>query len=72
MQYSAYVAIRIKVPELANVNLSSPLQSIPSMHFRFSHKILMAACLVVVSVFLAFAVYNDYIQRKALQDSLQT
>lgn len=42
------------------------------MHFRFSHKILMAACLVVVSVFLAFAVYNDYIQRKALQDSLQT
>lgn len=43
-----------------------------SMHLRFSHKILAAACLVVVSVFLAFAVYNDYIQRKTLQDSLQT
>lgn len=43
-----------------------------SMNLRFSHKILMAACLVVVSVFLAFAFYNDYIQRKTLQDSLRT
>ncbi|PCC97471.1 methyl-accepting chemotaxis protein [Halopseudomonas pelagia] len=41
-------------------------------HLRFSHKILMAACVVVMSVFLAFAVYNDYIQRKALQDNLRT
>lgn len=42
------------------------------MQLRFSHKILMAACLVVMSVFLAFSVYNDYTQRKTLQDNLRT
>lgn len=68
------MAINIKVPEPAHVTLSITLQSAPTMQtqLRFSHKIVMAACLVVMSVFLAFAVYNDYIQRKALQDNLRT
>lgn len=38
----------------------------------FNQKILLAACLVVMGVFLAFAVYNDQTQRRTLQDSLTT
>ncbi|PAU87938.1 chemotaxis protein [Pseudomonas sp. WN033] len=38
----------------------------------FSQKILIAACLVVIAAFSAFSIYNDYLQRKTLQDNLRT
>ncbi|WP_339651911.1 methyl-accepting chemotaxis protein [Halopseudomonas pelagia] len=38
----------------------------------FNQKILLAACLVVMAVFLAFSLYNDQTQRKTLQGNLDT
>ena len=38
----------------------------------FNHKILLAACLVVIAAFAAFSVYNDYLQRRTLQANLDT
>ncbi|GGE30886.1 hypothetical protein GCM10007421_00700 [Halopseudomonas oceani] len=38
----------------------------------FNQKILLAACLVVIAAVTAFSVYNDYLQRRTLQASLQT
>lgn len=38
----------------------------------FNQKIVGAACVVVIAAFAAFSVYNDYLQRKTLQDNLQT
>jgi len=39
---------------------------------RFQSQIVVAACLVVMSVFLALAVYNDTSPAQALQDNLRT
>lgn len=38
---------------------------------RFSHKILIAASLVVIAAFSLFTLYNDYLQRNAIRDDLQ-
>ena len=38
----------------------------------FNQKIVSAACVVVIAAFAAFSVYNDYLQRKTLQENLET
>src|SRR6195952_638128 len=38
---------------------------------KFSHKILLAASLVVVAAFSLFTLYNDYLQRNAIGDQLK-
>ncbi|RMT65529.1 Methyl-accepting chemotaxis protein [Pseudomonas coronafaciens pv. atropurpurea] len=38
---------------------------------KFSHKILLAASLVVIAAFTAFTSYNDYLQRNALHEQLK-
>ncbi|MBF8775318.1 methyl-accepting chemotaxis protein [Pseudomonas fulva] len=38
---------------------------------RFSHKILLAASLIVILAFSLFTLYNDYLQRNAIRDDLQ-
>lgn len=37
---------------------------------KFSHKILLAASLVVITTFALFTLYNDYLQRNAIRDNL--
>lgn len=37
---------------------------------KFSHKILLAASLVVIAAFSLFTLYNDYLQRNAIRDDL--
>ncbi len=41
-------------------------------NFKFSHKILLAAALVVAVAFACFILFNDYRQRQALYNSTQT
>jgi len=38
---------------------------------KFSHKILLAASLVVIATFALFTLYNDYLQRSAIRQKLQ-
>ena len=38
----------------------------------FRHKILLAASLVVVAVFALFTLYNDYLQRNAIREDLES
>ncbi|WP_054906566.1 methyl-accepting chemotaxis protein [Pseudomonas sp. NBRC 111135] len=38
---------------------------------KFSHKILLAASLVVFSAFALFTLYNDYLQRNAIREDLE-
>ncbi|MCE1114869.1 methyl-accepting chemotaxis protein [Pseudomonas sp. NMI795_08] len=38
---------------------------------RFSHKILMAASLIVILAFSLFTLYNDYLQRNAIRENLE-
>nr|WP_060482472.1 methyl-accepting chemotaxis protein [Pseudomonas sp. NBRC 111119] len=38
---------------------------------RFSHKILLAASLIVILAFSLFTLYNDYLQRNAIREDLQ-
>ncbi|MBK3847658.1 MULTISPECIES: methyl-accepting chemotaxis protein [Stutzerimonas] len=38
---------------------------------KFSHKILLAASLVVIATFALFTLYNDYLQRSAIRQNLQ-
>jgi len=38
---------------------------------KFSHKILLAASLVVIAAFTLFTFYNDYLQRNALRVQLK-
>ena len=37
---------------------------------RFSHKILLAASLIVLTAFTLFTLYNDYLQRNAIREDL--
>ena len=37
---------------------------------KFSHKIMLAASLVVIAAFASFALFNDYLQRTSIRDSL--
>ena len=39
---------------------------------KFSHKILLAASLVVITTFALFTLYNDYLQRHAIRDNLES
>ncbi|SEQ46197.1 methyl-accepting chemotaxis protein [Pseudomonas cuatrocienegasensis] len=39
---------------------------------KFSHKILLAASLVVIAAFSLFTLYNDYLQRKAIRADLES
>ncbi|VVO78150.1 methyl-accepting chemotaxis protein [Pseudomonas fluorescens] len=39
-------------------------------NLRFSHKILLAAALVVIAAFASFTLYNDYLQRNAIRENL--
>jgi methyl-accepting chemotaxis protein len=41
-------------------------------NLKFSHKILLAASLVVIAAFSLFTLYNDYLQRKAIRDNLES
>ena len=38
---------------------------------RFSHKILLAASLIVILAFALFTLYNDYLQRNAIREDLE-
>ena len=38
----------------------------------FSHKILLAAALIVIAAFALFTLYNDYLQRNAIRDDLDS
>jgi methyl-accepting chemotaxis protein len=40
-------------------------------NLKFSHKILLAASLVVIAAFSLFTLYNDYLQRNAIRDDLE-
>jgi len=39
---------------------------------KFSHKILLAASLVVIATFALFTLFNDYLQRNAIQTKLES
>lgn len=41
-------------------------------NLKFSHKILFAASLVVLVAFSLFTLYNDYLQRNAIQEDLES
>ncbi|WP_416346239.1 hypothetical protein [Pseudomonas helleri] len=41
-------------------------------NLRFSHKILLAASLIVIAAFSLFTVYNDYLQRNAISNNLNS
>lgn len=40
-------------------------------NLKFSNKILIAASLLVVAAFSLFSLYNDYLQRNAIQEDLE-
>jgi methyl-accepting chemotaxis protein len=42
-----------------------------SSRLKFSHKILLAASLVVITTFTLFTLYNDYLQRNAIRNNLE-
>lgn len=41
------------------------------MNLRFSHKILLAGCGIVILAFSLFALYNDYLQRNSIHNNLE-
>lgn len=41
-------------------------------NLRFSHKILLAAALIVIAAFALFTLYNDYLQRNAIRNDLDS
>ncbi len=41
-------------------------------NLKFSHKILLAASLIVLAAFALFTLYNDYLQRNAIRDNLNS
>nr|WP_193073629.1 methyl-accepting chemotaxis protein [Pseudomonas sp. FME51] len=41
------------------------------MNLKFSHKILLAGCGIVILAFSLFAFYNDYLQRNAIHNNLE-
>nr|WP_248799828.1 methyl-accepting chemotaxis protein [Pseudomonas sp. MWU13-2105] len=41
-------------------------------NLKFSHKILLAASLIVLAAFSLFTLYNDYLQRNAIRDDLNS
>ncbi|MBC9251850.1 chemotaxis protein [Pseudomonas alcaligenes] len=43
-----------------------------TQNLKFSHKILLAASLVVIAAFSLFTLYNDYLQRNAIKEDLES
>ncbi|HSX70502.1 MAG TPA: chemotaxis protein, partial [Pseudomonas sp.] len=43
-----------------------------TQNLKFSHKILLAASLVVIAAFTLFTLYNDYLQRNAIRADLES
>ncbi|MDG9930273.1 MULTISPECIES: methyl-accepting chemotaxis protein [unclassified Pseudomonas] len=43
-----------------------------TQNLKFSHKILLAASLVVIAAFSLFTLYNDYLQRSAIRQDLES
>ena len=43
-----------------------------TQNLKFSHKILIAASLVVIAAFSLFTLYNDYLQRNAIRANLES
>ena len=41
------------------------------MNLKFSHKILLAGCGIVILAFSLFALYNDYLQRNTIHNNLE-
>src|SRR5690606_34249455 len=41
------------------------------MNLKFSHKILLAGCGIVILAFSLFAFYNDYLQRNTIHNNLE-
>ena len=41
------------------------------MKFKFSHKILLAGCGIVILAFSLFALYNDHLQNKSIRSNLE-
>ncbi len=41
-------------------------------NLRFSHKILLAAALIVIAAFASFTLYNDFLQRNAIRENLDS
>ncbi|MFX1709919.1 methyl-accepting chemotaxis protein [Stutzerimonas stutzeri] len=41
-------------------------------HLKFSHKILLAASLIVIATFSLFTLFNDYLQRNAIRENLDS
>lgn len=41
-------------------------------NLKFSHKILLAASLLVIAAFALFTLYNDYLQRNAIREDLES
>ena len=41
------------------------------MNLKFSHKILLAGCGIVILAFSLFALYNDYLQRNSIHNNLE-
>src|SRR5690606_9923422 len=41
------------------------------MNLKFSHKILLAGCGIVILAFSLFALYNDYLQRNSIGNNLE-
>jgi methyl-accepting chemotaxis protein len=48
------------------------MQETMTKNLKFSHKILIAASLVVIATFTMFTLYNDYLQRNAIRKDLQS
>lgn len=42
------------------------------INLKFGHKILLGACIIVVTVFLTFALFNDYRQSASTRDALHS
>ncbi len=41
------------------------------MNLKFSHKIQLAGCGIVILAFSLFALYNDYLQRNSIHNNLE-
>lgn len=42
-----------------------------TMRLKFSHKVLLAASLVVIAAFCLFVLYSNYLQRNAIRTNLE-
>jgi len=62
-----FIAVLVRTPDK---NLSGTDYAM-NKSLRFSHKILLAASLIVILAFSLFTLYNDYLQRNAIREDLE-